>query len=139
MRLALALLAVLFLSGCIAVDSTREVVTAPPPPTPPILNAPDAAGKVTVLESKTTETGGTMLSLGYENTTALTLARVTLRCRGFDEAGYQIAVSTEVIEGGVEGPIGPGFKIRKWLSMRASGIVSTTCSVARAETEAAGR
>ncbi len=31
MRLALALFAVLLLAGCIAVDSTREVVTAPAP------------------------------------------------------------------------------------------------------------
>lgn len=139
MRLALALFAVLFLAGCIAVDSTREVVTAPPQPTPPILNAPDAAGKVTVLESSTREDGVVDLSMAYENTTALTLARVTLRCRGFDEAGYQIVVEDRLVEGAKEGPIGPGFKIRKWLTLRAPGIASTTCGVARAEAEPTGR
>ena len=139
MRLALALLAVLLLAGCIAVDSTREVVTAPLPPTPPILNAPDAAGKVIVLESKTGERGTVYLTVAYENTTALTLARVVLRCRGFDEAGYQVAVTDRVIEGANEGPIGPGFKIRKELWLEGKGIASTACSVARAEAEAAGR
>jgi hypothetical protein len=139
MRLALALLAVLLLAGCIAVDSTREVVTAPPAPTPPILNAPDAAGKVTVLESSTASDGATLLSVAYENTTALTLARVTLRCRAFDASGYQVAVTDETIEGILEGPIGPGFKIRKWLRLSMTGIASTTCGVARAEAEAAGR
>jgi hypothetical protein len=139
MRLALALLAVLLLAGCIAVDSTREVVTAPPAPTPPIINAPDAAGKVTVLESAAGEDGATLLTVGYENTTALTLALVTLRCRGFDEAGYQIAVSDETIMGVHEGPIGPGFKTRKQLWLDGKGIASTSCGVARAEAEPASR
>lgn len=139
MRLALALFAVLLLAGCIAVDSTREIVTAPPPPTPPMLNAPDAAGKVTVLESKAQPNGTVDLTVAYENTTALTLARVVLRCRGFDEAGYQVVVEDRLIEGAVEGPIGPGFKIRTWFSLSQWTIASTTCGVARAETEAAGR
>lgn len=139
MRLALALLALLLLAGCIAVDSTREVVTASPPPTPPMLNSPDAAGKVTVLESTADERGTVHLTIAYENTTALTLARVILRCRGFDEAGYQVSVTDRGIEGASEGPIGPGFKIRKKLWLDGPGIASTTCGVARAEAEPTGR
>jgi len=139
MRLALAILAVLLLAGCIAVDSTREVVTAPPAPTPPILNAPDAAGKVTVLESTTGENGTVYLTVAYENTTALTLKQVVLRCRAFDEAGYQLDVTDRVIDGAIEGPIGPGFRVRRELWLDGKGIASTTCGVARAEAEPAGR
>ncbi len=63
-----------------------------------------------------------------------------MRCRGFDKAGYQVAVEDRLIEGAVEGPIVPGFKIRKELdSRRRNGIASTTCGVARAEAEPTGR
>jgi hypothetical protein len=132
MRLALALFAVLLLAGCIAVDSTREVVTAPPAPTPPILNAPDAAGKVTVLESQAASSFS-RVTFGYENSTELTLKRVTVRCRGFDKDGFQTAVQDVTIDGSAEGPIVPGFKIRKQLSLSASGIENVTCVVYRAE------
>jgi hypothetical protein len=132
MRLALALLAALPLVGCIAVDTTREVHTTAPPPTPPILNSPEAAGKVTVLESRPAG-NFSAVTFGYENSTELTLKRVTVRCRAFDKDGFQAAVQDVTIEGSGEGPIVPGFKIRKQLDLTASGIENVTCVVYRAE------
>ena len=132
MRLVLVLVAAVLLVGCIAVDTTREVQTSPPPPTPPILNSPDAAGTVAVLESRPA-ISFTLVVFGYENSTAMTLERVTVRCRGFDKDGFQAAVHDVTIDGGAEGPIVPGFKIRKQLDLAASGIESVTCVVYRAE------
>jgi len=134
MRLALVLFATLLLVGCIAVDTTREVHTTAPPPTPPILSSPEAAGKVTVLESQAASSFS-RVTFGYENSTELTLKRVTVRCRGFDKDGFQTAVQDATIEGSAEGPIVPGFKIRKQLELTASGIENVTCVVYRAEAQ----
>ncbi len=132
MRLVLVLVAAVLLIGCIAVDTTREVHTSAPPPTPPILNSPEAAGTVTVLETSPAG-NATFVSFGYENSTAMTLVRVTVRCRGFDKDGFQVAVQDVTIEGAVEGPIDPGFKIRKRIDLFSSAIASVTCGVYRAE------
>ncbi len=132
MRLVLVLVAAVLLVGCIAVDTTREVHTSPPPPTPPILNSPEAAGTVTVFETSPVG-NATLVAFGYENSTALTLGRVTVRCRGFDKDGFQVAVQDVTIYGGEEGPMVPGFKIRKQLDLVSSAIASVTCGVYRAE------
>ena len=132
MRLVLALFAAVVLVGCIAVDTTREVHTsAPPPPTPPILNSPEAAGTVTVFETSPAG-NATIVTVGYENSTAITLVRVTVRCRGFDKDGFQVAVQDAEIVGWREGPIVPGFKIRTQLDLVSSAIASVTCGVYRA-------
>lgn len=133
MRLVLVLVAAVLLAGCIAVDTTREIQTSPPSPTPPILNSPEAAGKVLLFETELLGGSATLVTFGYENSTAMTLKRVTVRCRGFDKEGFQLAVEDVTIEGGSEGPIDPGFKIRKRLDLVSAGIESVTCVVYRAE------
>jgi hypothetical protein len=132
MRILLLFAAVLLLVACIAVDATHEIETGPPPPTPPLFDSPEAAGKVTLFEPAP-DTGG--VAFGYENTTAMTLKRVTVRCRAFDKDGFQLQAKDTTIEGSVEGPIVPGFKIRKFIGFSDKGFASLTCSVARAEAQ----
>jgi hypothetical protein len=132
MRILLLFAAVLLLVACIAVDATHEIETGPPPPTPPLFDSPEAAGKVTLLEPAP-DTGG--VSFGYENTTAMTLKRVTVRCRAFDKDGFQVQVRDTTIEGSDEGPIVPGFKIRRAILLSSMAMASVSCSVARAEAQ----
>lgn len=134
MRLVLVLVTAVLLVGCIAVDTTRELHTSPPPPPPPNLNSPEAAGTVTVFETSPGRTA-TWLTFGYENSTAMTLARVTIRCRGFDKDGFQVAVQDATIDGQGEGPIVPGFKIRRELNLVSSAIASVTCGVSWAQAQ----
>lgn len=129
MRWLAVFTSIVLLMACIAVDATHPS-GGPPPPTPPIFNSPDAAGTVVVLETE-----GNRVTIGYENTTAMTLKWVTVRCRAFDAAGFQTGVQDVTIEGAVDGPIGPGFKVRKWMNLAGPPAATITCGVTAAEAD----
>jgi len=128
MRWFVPLAAILLSAACISVDATKAP-GGPPPPSPPMFNSPDAAGTVVILETG----DGNEVVVGYENTTAMTLKSVTIRCRGFDASGFQTGVEDIRIDGIVEGPIVPGFKIRRTAHVPPPLAAKITCGVTAAE------
>lgn len=131
MRWLVLFASIVWLAACVSVDATRSS-SGPPPPPPPIFNSPEAAGRVEILETQGV-TG--VVVVGYENTTAMTLKSVTIRCRGFDGSGFQTGVSDIRIDGVIEGPIVPGFKIRRSTIVLGQPHSKLTCGVTAAEAD----
>lgn len=106
LMIAMAVLSV----SCIAV----ETHPTPPQPKGGTGQGDVRGGKVSVLSVDKKPIGEHMTSytvlVGYENDTRRTPDVVVIRCRFIDPQGFQLAVKDMPLNGGMIGPLRPGFK-----------------------------